>query len=208
MKHDFLSEFIGSPHRARITRALLLNENEVFTSESIGKRAGVTARVAERELKSLERIGVAKSMSLSKSKMIGIKTQKKGHSKNGRGWMFDAQFKHARPLSLFVRDISPVHYDQIVDALKKSGKLSAVVLSGSFMGDMTRPTDILVAADILNERRLEGAVRTLEPVFGRELRYAGFSTPEFRYRLTVQDRLIRDTLDYPHLVLLDRAGIM
>src|SRR3989344_4479321 len=43
---------------------------------------------------------------------------------------------------------------------------------------------------------------------GREIRYAVFSTPEFRYRLTIQDRLIRDTLDYPHLVLLDKTRLL
>mgnify|MGYP000556016575 CR=1 FL=1 len=61
------------------------------------------------------------------------------------------------------------------------------------------------AADTLNERRLEVAVKELEPIFGHELRYAGFSTPEFRYRLTVQDRLLSDTLDFPHRILLDRT---
>ncbi len=101
-----------------------------------------------------------------------------------------------------------MRYENVLDALKRGGKLSAVVLSGSFIGDESRPADIVVAADSVNERKLEGAIRTLENVFGRELRYAAFSTPEFRYRLTVQDRLLRDTLDYPHLVLLDRSQML
>jgi hypothetical protein len=76
------------------------------------------------------------------------------------------------------------------------------------MGDPSRPADLIIAVDSYNERRLDQAVRELEPRFGREIRYAAFSTPEFRYRLTVQDRLIRDTLDYPHLVLLDRTRLL
>jgi len=51
-------------------------------------------------------------------------------------------------------------------------------------------------------------VRTLEPKFGREIRYTILSTPEFRYRLTVQDRLLRDVLDFPHRILINRAGIL
>jgi hypothetical protein len=101
-----------------------------------------------------------------------------------------------------------MHYDEIVPALKSAGKLSTVVLSGSFMGDESRPADLLVAADRLNERRLDKAVQGLEPVFGTEIRYAAFSIPEFRYRITVSDKLIRDTLDFPHLVLLDRSGLL
>jgi hypothetical protein len=79
-----------------------------------------------------------------------------------------------------------------------------VVLSGSFVGDMSRPADIVVAGESISERRMESAMRALEGVFGRELRYATFPTAEFRYRLTVQDKLLRDTLDFPHKVLLDR----
>ena len=205
MKQDFLSELLNSPQRSRVLRAIVFNENELFTAERLGKRAGVPAKVAARELESFEKWGLVK-----RTMLVGLKPAVKGagkrkHARAEKGYMFDQLFKHARVLSLFVREISPLRYDQILDALKKSGKLSTVILSGSFMGDMTRPADILVAADQLNEARLEGAVRSLEPLFGRELRYAGFSTPEFRYRLTVQDRLIRDTLDYPHLILLDRA---
>jgi hypothetical protein len=101
-----------------------------------------------------------------------------------------------------------VRHEKIVSALRRGGRLAAVILSGCFLGDPSRPADLIVAADAFNERRLDKAVRDLEPMFGREIRYAAFSTPEFRYRLTIQDRLIRDTLDYPHLVLLDKTRML
>ena len=120
-------------------------------------------------------------------------------------WFVDPQFPHVRALAVFVRDISPLQYDDVLDALKKTGRLSVVVLSGSFVGDTSRPADIVMAGEGLSERRMETAIRSLEGVFGRELRYAAFPIAEFRYRLTVQDKLLRDTLDFPHRVLLDRA---
>jgi hypothetical protein len=123
-------------------------------------------------------------------------------------WTLNTEFAHLRALSAFVHETSPVRHEKIVTALKRSGRLAAVILSGSFMGDPSRPADLIVAADMFNERRLDKAVRELEPMFGREIRYAAFSTPEFRYRLTIQDRLLRDTLDYPHLVLLDRTRLL
>ena len=203
MKQDFLSEFIENSNRARILRTLVFNENERFTKERAGKRAGINPQAAEDELKALKKKGIARHARIATMPHVSKKKQKAEVV-----WFLNSNFKHLRALAAFVREISPMRYEEIIDALKGSGKLSAVVLSGSFMGDSTRPADILVAADRLNERRLETAIKELEPLFGRELRYAGFSTPEFRYRLTVQDRLIRDTLDYPHLVLLDRSGIL
>jgi hypothetical protein len=50
-------------------------------------------------------------------------------------------------------------------------------------------------------------IKRLEGEFGREIRYALFSTSDFRYRLGVYDRLIRDVFDYPHRLLLDKIGL-
>ncbi|MBI5470334.1 hypothetical protein HY968_03410 [Candidatus Kaiserbacteria bacterium] len=201
MKQDFLSELIGSPQRARVLRALIFNENEQFTASRAGKRAGLSPDIAIRELNVLQKIGIAKRGKIS---ILNKKTKRK---RDETAWSLQANFPHLRALSTFVREISPMKHEQILGALKKSGRLSTVVLSGSFIGDLTRPADIILGCDELNERKLEGAMKALEPVFGRELRYAAFSTPEFRYRITIQDKLIRDTLDFPHIVLLDRSGL-
>jgi len=64
-----------------------------------------------------------------------------------------------------------------------------------------------VVGDRLEERSLDTAVQKLEAELGRELRFAAFSTEEFRYRVGVYDRLIRDALDYPHKVILDKIGL-
>lgn len=167
----------------------------------MGKRTGMSEDSATRELESLKKLGIVRSMRVHS-------TESKARGKAELTWFLNSAFPHLKALALFVREVSPMHYDEIVEALKRSGKLSAVVLSGSFMGDSSRPADILVAGDTINEARLETAVKELEPLFGRELRYAAFSTPEFRYRLTISDRLIRDTLDYPHVVLLDRGRLL
>jgi hypothetical protein len=198
MKEDFLADLIGNPEQARILRTLVFNEDERFTSILLGKRAGVASGRTEVELQDLLKKGVVKQGKISGEKA----------GKDAVAWTLNPNFKHLKALSTFIRKVAPMHFDAIVPALKGAGKLSTVVLSGSFMGDESRPADILLAADRINERRLDKAVQNLEPVFGTEIRYAAFSTPEFRYRITVSDKLIRDTLDFPHLVLLDRSGLL
>ncbi|OGG79276.1 hypothetical protein A3A39_04905 [Candidatus Kaiserbacteria bacterium RIFCSPLOWO2_01_FULL_54_13] len=206
MADDFLSAFLGNSNRARVTRAFVLNQSQVFTAAQAAKRAGVTLASASREIKVLESVGVLKKAKFS------IQVGKAKRTVTGKhkepAWMFNADFKYALPLSKFVHETSPVQYKTLVSALKGSGRLSAVILSGSFMGDPTRPADLIVAADGLSESRLEAAIKRFEPQLGREIRYAAFSTPEFRYRLTIQDRLIRDTLEYPHLILLDKTRLL
>jgi len=208
MAKDFLTAFLGNKNRARIVRIFVLSPLETFTVDNAAKRADVPLDSAVKEIRDLEEIGVLKkgrvtiTLANNSRRVIRAKQQKKNT------WLFNQDFKYARPLSSFVHEIDPVRHREITEALKHSGKVVVIILSGSFMGDPTRPVDIIVAGDPLNESRLERAIRALEPQFGREIRYAAFSTPEFRYRLTIQDRLLRDTLDYPHLVLLDKVQLL
>lgn len=206
MVNDFFTELLGSKARARLIQLFIFSAHEAFTEALAAKRAGVPLEIATKEIRVLEKMGVIKkgkfSIMLKNYKRVDTKSQK------ALAWTFNPSFKHARALTAFVHEIAPTRYGEVVDVLKRSGRLAAVILSGSFMGDPTRPADLIVAGEPLHEGKLERAVRALEPRFGREIRYAVFSTPEFRYRLTIQDRLIRDTLDYPHLVLLDKARLL
>lgn len=212
MTEDFLSKFMDSNEaRARLLRVFVFDPERAYPLKDAAKRASVSLETAAREMRVLEKLGIVKkgkSFSIMLSNAATGGTRKVSAKTKIETWAFDPTFKHARALSAFVREISPTHYENVVTALKPCGKLAAVVLSGTFTGDDSRPVDILVAVDNLSERRLNQAIRTLEPMFGRELRYAAFSTPELRYRMTIQDRLVRDTLDFPHLVLLDKTHLL
>jgi len=205
---DFLADFIGDTARARLLRIYIFNENESFTVAEASKRAGISTTVAARALKELEQLGLLlKAKKIRMPSLQNGKLVKSARSKSEMVWSLNPSFVHLRAVSAFVHEASPARYDTITTALKHTGRLATVILSGNFMGDPTRPADLLVAADGLNKQRLETALKGLEQTFGREIRYATFTTPEFRYRLTIQDRLLRDTLDFPHLVLLDRTRL-
>ena len=205
---DFLSKFIGNPIRAKILRVFVFGQNQSFTIAQTARRAGISPRNAKREIRFLEELHILKRSKLTITLANASKRSVAAGNQKEKSWTMNMEFRHALPLSKFVHEISPVHYSTVVTSLKRGGKIAAVILSGAFVGDATRPADLVVAADAINEGRLDAAVRALEREFGREIRYAVFTTPEFRYRMTIQDRLIRDTLDYPHLVLLDKTRLL
>jgi hypothetical protein len=205
MADDFLGAFMGSNARARVLRVFTFDPG-IFTAVQAAKRSGVSSRVAAEEIEVLEEWGIVK-----KAKFV---ITVRGTSKTVSGkqkepaWTMSRDFKHASAISKFVYEVSPVQHKNILTGLRRAVKLSAVVLSGAFVGDADRPADLIIVGDSINEGRLEAAVKALEPQFGREIRYAAFSTPEFQYRMTIQDRLLRDTLDFPHLVLLDKTRLL
>jgi len=207
MKTDFLAGLLGSPARARLLRIFLYDPEHEFQIKELAKRAAISPAATSREVKLLEKIGVVK-----KGKHVSITlnngTKRKVTAKKRiETWSIEPSFPHLATLTRFVHEVSPMRYEAVLEAVKKCGRVSVVVLSGTFMGDPSRPADMIVAGDDVKVPRLEAATKRLESTLGREIRYACFPTAELRYRMTVQDRLIRDTLDYPHLVLLDRAQI-
>ena len=206
-KDDFLGTLLDNKNRALLLRVFFLNSSEMMTLVQLAKRTGVQPRKVAQEVRKLEKLRIIKrgraTIVLANGSQREVQAKQSSPT-----WKVDESFRHYRALSVFIHEVAPVKFDSIVGMLRKTGKLSTVILSGNFMGDSSRPADLIVAADTVNERRLDSAIRAIEPTFGREIRYAAFSTPEFRYRLTVQDRLLRDTLDFPHLVLLDRTRLL
>jgi len=66
---------------------------------------------------------------------------------------------------------------------------------------------MFVVGNNLNKSVLNNAIKSIEAELGKELNYVYFETPDFQYRLSMYDKLIRDILDYPNQVLLDKLSI-
>lgn len=196
--NDFLAQLL-EPSRAKILRLFILNDAEHFTPVEIARRASVTARSAKHEVEALKKMGIIKEERSNGGQSI--------HTKSVR-YRLDSNFKFTNALSTFIHEVTPTQFGDVEQALKRTGRLNVVILSGVFMGDTTRPADLLIAGDYIHDERLEKVVRTFEPKYGREIRYAVFSTPEFRYRLTIHDKLLRDTLDFPHRVLINKSNLI
>ena len=198
-KPDFLTQLI-EPSRAKILRLFVLFDKESFTLSEVARRAKVTSQAANREITELIKIGIAK--------------EERGEGKTARQrrsaarYSFNSNNRNANALSAFIHEVSPEKFHEVERALRGTGRLTAIVLSGVFIGDLNRPADVIIVGDFVNEKRLEKAMHGFESKFGREIRYALFSTPEFRYRLTIHDKLIRDTLDYPHRLLLNKNSLI
>ncbi len=60
----------------------------------------------------------------------------------------------------------------------------------------------MIVGDNLRRSYIQKAVSVLESELGKEVAYAIFDTADFKYRVSMYDKLIRDVLDYPHEQLL------
>lgn len=187
---DQLAKLFGSPARLKMLRLFLFNNNDSFTAAEAEARAKVGPEEGRRELALLVAAGILRK-----------KPGKEPH------YQANDKFEYRSALENFIRATTAVRPAEIVARLRKAGGLKLVVLSGLFTGVDEAKADLLIVGDALEERALRTAAGAIEAELGRELRYASLSTAEFRYRMGVYDRLLRDIFDYPHRVLVDKIGL-
>lgn len=188
---DPLARLFGSGARLKLLRLFLFNDDMAFTLTDAAFRAKTPKDAARKELATLVAAGVLKKRS----------------AQGGALFSASRRFPYYEPLRSFMRETTSVGDTDIINTLRKAGTLRLVTLSGLFTGAIETKVDLLVVGDKLDDRALEAGVRTLEAELGRELCFAAFSTEDFRYRVGVYDRLIRDVFDYPNRTILDRIGM-
>lgn len=188
---DPLSRIFGSPVRLKLLRLFVFNDDVSFTATDVAFRAKASKDATRKELAVLLASGFIK----------------KRTAKGPALFQANKKFGDYEALATFVRATTDISDSNAIAVLKKAGSLRLVALSGLFTGAIESKIDLLVVGDKLEEKPLAAAVRVLEAELGRELRYASFTTEQFRYRQGVYDRLLRDLFDYPHRAILDRLGV-
>lgn len=188
---DPLARLFGSPARVKLLRLFLFNDDMTFLAADAAFRARLSKDATRKELTQLTAAGIVR----------------KRTGKSPLGYMADKRFPHYDALKVFLRTTTDVSDTAIVTSLKKAGTVRLVVLSGLFTGAIESKVDVLIVGDRMEEKPLASAIHVLEAELGRELRYACFSSEQFKYRLGVYDRLLRDVFDYPNRVIIDKIGL-
>jgi hypothetical protein len=188
---DPLARLFSSSARLKLLRLFLFNDDSGFVLADIAFRSGVPTDSVRKEIKTLLLAGIIK----------------KRTAKEGVLYSANKKFTYYLQLQTFLRTTTSVSDQDIITSLKKAGNIRMVALSGLFTGAIETKVDLLVVGDKLDDKHLDKAVRLFEAELGRELRFAAFSTEDFKYRLGVYDRLLRDIFDYPHRTIVDRIGL-
>jgi len=205
MSIDVLGNLFGSVNRVKLLRLFLFNEMEQYEKEQIVSFTKVPGAKITKELNTLEKVGVIKKTSFFKE----VENKKTGKitKKRTSGYVANNKFMYFRSLQSMLIKSAPVDENGLSKKLRKAGKVNAIIVAGLFIQDPDSVVDLLVIGDKLKMSVLRTAIATIESELGKSLRYTVFSTSDFKYRLTMYDRLVRDILDYPHVIIHDSMGI-
>ncbi len=201
---DTLSILFASEARIKIMRLFLFNEEKLFDLEAISQKSKVNTSITRKEINLLQKSKLLKTKSFFKAfeKKRGKKITEV--SKRVAGFYLNKDFIYIEPLRKLLISTEILKSDQILKRFAKAGKLKLVIVSGVFTEDKDSRLDILVVGNNINRTIFNNVIKEIEAEIGKELVYAYFEMPDFQYRLSMYDKLIRDVLDYPHRVLLDK----
>jgi hypothetical protein len=109
----------------------------------------------------------------------------------------------------------PRSSEKVLSELHPLTRLKTVLLSGFFtskLGVSTQtfsttqsPVDMLLVFEKIPVN-VTDIVSELEHKLGRDLRYAALDETDFKYRHSIGDKLIRDVLDFDHIVAMDKMA--
>lgn len=169
-------------------RLFVFNPNSFFTSAEVASKAQERPEITRRELSSLSRAGLIK--------------------RRAKGYVLDTTYPYITALSNFLIDASPLTEKEIIKKISSAvNNLRLVLISGVFIHDKDSRVDLLVVGDHVRQAKLVSVMSSIEAELGKELRYTAFDTADFKYRLGIYDKLVRDILDFRHEKILNKLGI-
>ncbi len=188
---ETLSKLFGSETKVKIMRLFLFNPETVFDVNDIAERTKADISKVRRELSNIE-----------KTDLVKRKTAKTGR----KGFALNSQFHYLLQLQNFLINSEPLHPREIVSKLSRLGAMKLILTAGVFIQEPESRVDLLIVGDHVKKASLDNTIKTLESEIGKELRYAYFTTEDFKYRISMCDKLTRDILDYPHKKILNKLG--
>jgi len=204
---DNLSLLFDGMARVKIMRLFLFNETQIFDLEMIASRTKTDSETTKREIAVLEKAGLVKRKTFFKTIEVKHGGKKVEEKEKANGFILNKDYVYLIPLRGLLIDSRLLRRDEILKRLGRAGKLRLVIAAGVFTKDLTSRVDLFIVGDHLRKNIIDSALRAIEAEIGRELSYAVFETEDFKYRLGVCDKLVRDVLDYPHEKILDRLDI-
>lgn len=199
---ESLAKLFGGGERVRILRYFMLNNSTGVSKRTLSEALLITPQKIAREVAILETAGILKrrgGASVVRSKKRSVRTQGTDQT-----FSLNLSYPYLAPLRDFIVATLSGTRDDAVRAMFRAGVIKIVIASGLFEEQWEGRLDFLIVGEKIDEKTLKRALRKTEAELGHEIRFAALTSDDYRYRMSVHDKLIRDVLDYPHTILLDK----
>ncbi len=202
-----LEQLFDSRARLRLMRLFLLNPQNVFEIKDLVIRTKEKDQIVRKEINILEKTSFVKKIRILDC-VVKKPNTKKNTKKHIFGLQLNQSFPYLEEIERLLTVSASLKNEDIISKIKKAGNIKLVVLSGIFIRESDSVVDILIVGDKIKKHVVESALGSIEAELGKELTYAFFETNDFKYRIGVYDKFIRDIFDYPHKKIINKLNIL
>jgi hypothetical protein len=197
---DILAKLFGGTARVKIMRLFLLNPDQGFEASDVSERSRLSSSATRQAVTQLGAMSLIKKRAFVKE--VTNKRTGKIKKKRVQGWFLNPEFPYIRETKALLVEGDFFKHDELVKRFRPAGKVQLLVVSGVFIQQSDSRLDVLIVGDNINKKYVQKAVSVLESELGKELSYAVFDSANFKYRVSMYDKLLRDMFEFPHEQLL------
>mgnify|MGYP001572788160 FL=1 len=209
-----LQTLFESLAKIRLLRLFLQNPERDFTLQDIEQLTQIKRGSFLRDLHKLIKAGLVKEKPgiVREEKKENTRTKKKQKHRGQKPkkilfYSVNAEFPVFSELYDLIIKSSTASRKKLLEHIKRLGKIRLAILSGIFLNDETSRLDLMIVGDDIKKRSLERFLAATESELGKTLRYTIMDTDEFRYRMNMYDRFLRDLLERNHEKLINKLNV-
>lgn len=197
-----LAKIFGSAERVKLMRFFLAHPDFQIETESLIKTLKIQKKNLKKEIKNLVSIEMLTELILEEE----VETKRGKKIVKSPGLELNKNYVYADSLASVLLDFRFTDKQEILGDLKRYAKIKLLAVGGIFVQNKDAKIDLLLVGDALDKEKIENYIKNLEAEFGTEIKFALFESEEFKYRVTMFDRLIRDFLSSPHEKVLEKIS--
>jgi hypothetical protein len=212
-----LGKLFGSENKVKLLRFFLANQTTQITFTDLIKKVKISKNELKKELKNLINFNFINEITIVEEVEVKVKQKKSGKKVQELpktilkqikedGYEFNKEYDFAASLANLLLDFRFVDRQEMLSDFRKFGKISLFCLGGVFFRDEEGTLDVLIVGDALDKDKIDNYMKKLDADFGTELRYAVFESEEFKYRVNMFDRLLKDFWKRPHEKVIEKIS--
>lgn len=206
MAEQTLEKLFDSPVKVKLLKFFLRNYGNEFQTKEVINRLRIKPQLASSHIRKLLDIGFLSEKNIARSKRAGSK-KRAAKSQKKRLISANPKFEFFPELKNLVLKSSPASKEKLLENIKSLGRIKLALISGVFINSENSRADLLLVCDNIKENKLRAYLKNLEAEVGKEVEYVVFTTEEFNYRKDMFDKFLRDILEGPRELLINKLRL-
>lgn len=188
MEMDVFAELFGSKEKSRLIRFFLFNTQIAISASELAKKNKLQITETRKALRSLLKIDFVRERT----------------KKNQKQYSLHSEFPYSSQLYHLISASNTLEQCKNLSRLRRSPAVKFAAVSGLFTDSQKSVVDLLIVVSDARRAKIDKSIEYIEAEVGKEIRYALLDVEEFKYRMEMLDRFLKDFFEGKYEEIVNR----